>query len=63
MSEAERGEADQIEREIHKRFSEQVYVGMGIQDYHAALTHVVVRYAAERLSRATGQDAKDNERG
>lgn len=42
--------ADEIEREIHKRFAEQVYVGMSPNDHFAALTHVVVRYVAEYLA-------------
>lgn len=43
-------QADEIEREIHRRFSDQVYVGMSVQDYHSALTHVIIRYVAEHLA-------------
>jgi hypothetical protein len=44
--------ANEIEREIHRRFSEQVYPGMSITDYHSALTHVIVRYVSEALAGA-----------
>lgn len=46
--------ADEIEREIHRRFSEQVYVGMGWPDYHSALAHVIVRVVAEHLAERSG---------
>ena len=35
--------ADEIEKEIHRRFADQVYVGMSVTDYHAALAHIIVR--------------------
>lgn len=46
--------ADEIERELHKRFSEQVYVGMSPYDYMSALTHVLIRYMAEELANVHG---------
>lgn len=42
--------ADEIEKEIHRRFSEQVWVGMSTTDYHSALAHVVARVSAEMLA-------------
>lgn len=46
--------ADEIERELHRRFAEEVYVGMGVSDYHAALAHVVIRYIAESMAGGNG---------
>lgn len=41
---------DEVEAELHKRFAEQVYVGMGNSHYLSALAHVIVRYVAEQLT-------------
>lgn len=41
---------DDIERELHERFAQQVYPAMGTQHYLAALAHVIIRYTAEQLA-------------
>lgn len=50
--------ADKVEAELHKRFAEQVYVGMGNSHYLSALAHVVVRYVAEQLTAPCTYEAR-----
>jgi hypothetical protein len=49
---------DEVERELHRRFSEQVYVGMRNTDYLSALAHVIIRYAAEQIAAPCEYEAR-----
>lgn len=42
--------ADEIEAELHRRFQDEIYVGMTNTGYLNALAKVIIRYTAEQLA-------------